>query len=569
MHLIPRKRSTWAGGEIGALMASLHNSGTRPPAVSSSPDALVAALHDPRRYPQPVEGVRLIETHISWVLLTGRYAYKLKKPLDLGFLDFSTLDRRREACETELELNRRTAPELYLEVVPVTGTPGEPAIGGAGQPIEYAVKMREFPQSALLDRLAAHGELRPDEMDELAATIARFHSRVARVEQHSEFGTPEAAVAPARENFVQIGPLVADRESEATLRRLAEWTEREFARCREALAARRRDGFVRECHGDLHLRNLIRLDGRIVPFDCLEFNPRLRWIDVAAEVAFVVMDLVDHGLTAHAWRFLDAYLAETGDYGGLAVLRFYLVYRAMVRAKIACLRAQQLPEGAPQRSQADGEFRGYLGLAEAFAALERRALIVTRGLSGSGKTVFSRLLTEEIGAIRVRSDVERKRLHGLDARGGSGSGIGEGIYGKEATRRTYARLLEVARAVLEAGFPAAVDATFLLRADRDAFRALASRLGVPFAIAACEAPEAVLRERIETRGRAGEDPSEATLDVLRRQLALAEPLSAEEWTFAVEIDTRRGLGELRAGAEALGARLGVAPWLPTAMRGVA
>ena len=547
-------------------MVSLHNSGTRPLTVSAGPDALVAALHDPRRYPHPVEGIRLIETHISWVLLTGRYAYKLKKPLDLGFLDFSTLERRREACETELELNRRTAPELYLEVVPVTGTPNEPEIGGIGQPIEYAVKMREFPQLTLLDRLAARGELRPDEMDELAATIAGFHSRVARAEHSSEFGTPEAVVAPARQNFVQTAPLVADRESEATLRRLAEWTEREFARSRDALAARRRDGFVRECHGDLHLRNLVRLDGRIVPFDCLEFNPGLRWIDVMAEVAFVVMDLVDHGLTAHAWRFLDAYLAETGDYGGLAVLRFYLVYRAMVRAKISCLRAQQLAEGVPQRSKADEEFRGYLRLAEAFAALERRALIVTRGLSGSGKTVFSGLLTEEIGAIRVRSDVERKRLHGLNAGERTGTGVSAGIYELEATRHTYERLREVARTVLEAGFPAAVDATFLVRANRDAFRGLASRLGVPVAIAACEAPEPVLRERIETRGRAGEDASEATLDVLARQLAIAEPLSAEERTFAVEIDTRRGLGELRADAAALGARLGVAPWLPTAVR---
>jgi aminoglycoside phosphotransferase family enzyme/predicted kinase len=537
--------------------------------ASAASAALVAALRDPERYPHPVERVEIIETHISWVLLTGRYAYKLKKPLDLGFLDFSTLERRREACETELTLNRRTAPELYLEVVRVIGTVEDPSIGGSGPAIEYAVKMREFPQAALLDRVAARGELRLEQTDELAATVARFHAEVERAGRQSEFGTPEAVIAPARANFAQLRALPIGTDAAAVLGRLAAWTDRESARCRRAFEARRREGFVRECHGDLHLRNLVLLDGRIVPFDCLEFNDALRWIDVAAEVAFVVMDLVDHGLGAHAWRFLDAYLSETGDYGALAVLRFYLVYRAMVRAKIACLRAQQLPEGVPQRSDADGEFRGYLRLAEAFAALERRALIVTRGLSGSGKTVFSGLLTEEIGAIRVRSDVERKRLHGLDARVGSGAGIGEGIYGREATRRAYARLLDAARAVLEAGFPVAVDATFLARADRDAFRALACRLGVPFAIAACEAPEPVLRERIGARGRAGGDASEATLDVLTRQLAIAEPLSTEERTFAVEIDTRRGLGELRAGAAALGARLGVAPWLPTTVRGAA
>jgi aminoglycoside phosphotransferase family enzyme/predicted kinase len=525
--------------------------------AAPGPEALLAALRAPRRYPHPVERVELLETHISWVLLTGRYAYKLKKPLDLGFLDFSTLERRRQACETELRLNRRTAPELYLEVVPVTGTPDEPVMGGSGTVIEYAVKMREFPQAALLDRVAARGELRREQLDELAVTVARFHAEVERASAQSEFGTPEAVIAPARQNFTQLRPFATGAEDAAALARLAVWTDRESARCRQVFNVRRREGFVRECHGDLHLRNLVLLDGRIVPFDCLEFNARLRWIDVAAEVAFVVMDLIDHGLAAYAWRFLDAYLAETGDYSALAVLRFYLVYRAMVRAKIACLRARQLPRGDPRRRHADTEFHGYLRLAEAFAALDRRALIVTRGLSGSGKSVFAGLLTEEIGAIRLRSDVERKRLHGLGAREGSGAGVGEGIYGPEATRRTYARLLEAARA------------TFLARADRDAFRALARRLGVPFAIAACEAPELVLRERIAARGRAGRDVSEATLDVLARQLVAAEPLAAEERTFAVVIDTRRSPGELRADAAGLGARLGVGPWLPAAMRGAA
>ena len=527
---------------------------------------MVAALRAPGRYPHPVERVELLETHISWVLLTGRYAYKLKKPLALGFLDFSTLDARRRACEDELRLNRRTAPELYLEVVPVTGTEADPLIGGEGPTIDYAVKMREFPQSALLDRVAARGELSSEQMDELAGTIAEFHARVDRAEPQSEFGTEHAVIDPARQNFAQILPLVTDLESEAALRRLASWTEREFGRCCDAFAARRRDGFVRECHGDLHLRNLVLLEGRVLPFDCLEFNAALRWIDVAAEVAFVVMDLIDHRLAAHAWRFLDAYLAETGDYGGLAVLRFYLVYRAMVRAKIACMRAQQLPEGAAQRTQAAVECREYLCLAEAFAALDRRALIVTRGLSGSGKTVISRLLVEELGVIRVRSDVERKRLHGLAAAERTGAAVGAGIYTPEATRGTYERLREVARTIVEAGFPAVVDATFLARADRDAFRALARMLGVPFAIAACEAPEPVLRERIAARNRAGADASEATLDVLSRQVLAAEPLSAAERTFAVAIDTRSSLDRLRASALALGARLGVGPWQPATAR---
>jgi hypothetical protein len=528
--------------------------------------ALVERLRDPACFPHAVRRVELLETHISWVLLTGEYAYKLKKPLDLGFLDFSTLAARKAACEEELRLNRRTAPQLYLEVVPITGSGAKPKVGGAGPAIEYAVKMREFPQAALLDRVAARGELRIGLMDELAATVARFHAAVERAGPGTAFGTPAEVIAPARQNFEQIRALVEDPDGRAALGRLAAWTEREFARLGDAFAARKRDGFVRECHGDLHLGNLIALDGVPLAFDCIEFNASFRWIDVMNEVAFLVMDLADHGLVGHAWRFLNAYLAETGDYAGLGVLRFYLVYRAMVRAKIAALRAHQLPEGAAERGRVERESRAYLGLAEAFSALDRRALVITRGLSASGKTAFARLLVEEIGAISMRSDLERKRLHGLAADARTGSPVGGGIYTPEATARTYERLRELARVCAEAGFPAVVDAAFLARADRDAFRALARRLGVPFAIAACEAPESVLRERIGSR--AG-DASEATLQVLAHQLTTADPLGPEERTFVVRVDTRLPLERLRPAAAALGARLGVGPWQPAGARAVA
>ena len=528
--------------------------------AASDPEAMIAALRDPGRYPHPVERVELLETHISWILLTGRYAYKLKKPVSLGFLDFSTLEARRTACEEELRLNRRTAPDLYLEVVPVTGTEAEPRLGGKGRAIDFAVKMREFPQDALLDRVAARGELRLELMDDLAAEVAAFHAQVARAATGSDFGSPADVIGQARQNFDQLRSLDPDRESAAALKRLTEWTEREFARRAPAFAARRDAGFVRECHGDLHLRNLLLLDGRIVPFDCIEFNAHFRWIDVMSEVAFLVMDLVDHGFAAHAARFLDAYLEGTGDYAGLGLLRFYLVYRAMVRAKVAWMRGHQLPASTPERDRAEREFRDYLRLAERFVALERRALILTRGLSGSGKTVFSGFLVEEIGAIRVRSDVERKRLHGLAAAERTGAAVGGGIYGPDATRRTYARLAEIARIVLDAGFPAVVDATFLLRADRDALRALAREAGATFAIAACEAPEPVLRERILARTRAAGDASEANLEVLVRQLATAQPLAGDELTFAVKVDTTRDFASLRASAAALGARLGLGSW---------
>jgi len=309
----------------------------RPAALTAPP--LFAALLDPACYPHPVAGVRVLETHISWVLLTGEYAYKIKKPVGLGFLDFSSLELRRHYCEEELRLNRRLAPELYLDVVEIRGTPGAPRIGGEGPLLEYAVRMREFPQAALASRALASGAFGAAEVDALAALVARFHEGALRAPESERFGSPDVVLADALQNFEQLLPLVKSAPDDRALRELRLWTKREFAARGEALAARRKQGFVRECHGDLHLRNIVLLDGRPVPFDCIEFNAELRWIDVMSEVAFLAMDLEDRGRRDLAWRFLGRYLEATGDYAGLAVLPFYLVYRALVRAKVHLLRS--------------------------------------------------------------------------------------------------------------------------------------------------------------------------------------------------------------------------------------
>jgi len=509
-------------------------------------ERLVAALRDPRRYPHPVERVETVETHISRVLLTGRYAYKLKKPLALGFLDFSTLESRRIACEEELRLNRRTAPALYLEVVAITGTPEDPCIGGEGPAIEYAVRMAQFPQEALLDRVAARGALDGALVDLVAAAIAQFHAGAAVAGAQSEFGSPAQVLAPAHQNFEQLAELLAD-PALATLRL---WTGREHARLVERFARRKHGGFVRECHGDLHLGNIVLLEGEPTPFDCIEFNAALRWIDLMNEVAFLVMDLEDHGLAAHARRFLNAYLEVTGDYAGLAVLPFYLVYRAVVRAKIAAIRAHQPGLDVHGRTRAETEIHGYLELAQRLSAPRRRALVITHGLSASGKSSAALALVEASGALRIRSDVERKRVHGLGATQSSGAALGAGIYTEDASRRAYERLATLAREVLEAGFAVVVDAAFLARAQREAFAQLALELGVPFAIASCQAPLETLRSRIVARHG---DASEATLAVLERQLATQDALGKGELAHTLVIEP----GECDV-AQALARRAGLA-----------
>ena len=497
---------------------------------------LIELLRDPTRYPHPVERVELLETHISWVLLAGDYAYKVKKPVNLGFLDFGSLEARRFYCEEELRLNRRTAPQLYLEVVRVTGSDADPHIDGEGRPIEYAVKMRRFPQQALLSRMAQGGTLGAGHIDALARGIAAFHSRVARADDAQPFGSAAEVLAPAQQNFDQIEALIGADADVPELERLRGWTLREHARLRAAFDARKASGFVRECHGDLHLGNIALLDGEPTPFDGIEFNEALRWIDVINEVAFLVMDLFDRRLPRLAWRFLNGYLEVTGDYAGLALLRYYLVYRALVRAKVACIRGHQ-PNLDPREGGCAGrEYLEYLRLAQVMAEGPSRALIVMHGVAGSGKTTVAQELLEACGAVRLRSDVERKRLQGLEAGARSGSTLGAGIYTPDLTSQTYARLGTLSGAVLEAGYAAVVDATFLARAQRDAFAALARKSGVRFAIAACEAPEGVLRERIATRQRNARDASEADLGVLAHQLASLEPLTPAELANSVSFD---------------------------------
>ena len=490
---------------------------------------LAKALASPVSWPAAAHDLRLIQTHISSVVLVDREAYKLKKPLDLGFLDYSTLEKRLHNCQEELRLNRRLAPDVYLEVVPVTGTPERPVIGGPGEPIEWAVHMRRFDPIDVLAECPQR--LTPELIDTLAARIAGFHQEAAIAPEG--FGSLDAVAEPMYDNIRMIR---AYRSAErAALDRLSVWIEQRLGACAALIEQRRADGRVRECHGDLHLNNIVLIDDAPVIFDGIEFNPALRYIDVYADLAFLTMDLMRLGRDELARRLLDRYLQLTGDFGGLPLLRLYEVYRAMVRAKVAAIHASERNLSAAEREHIVAGLRRYLRVAAALVKPCRCGLIITHGVSGSGKsTVIDQLFTD-VPAVRVRSDVERKRLAGMAADAHSASGLGTDLYSPAMTERTYARLAELAEGIIAAGFPAVVDATFLDAARRADFAALAERLQVPFVIIDCEAPQAVLEQRIRARQAAGADVSEADLAVLRAQLAQHEPLSAQEQMQAVTV----------------------------------
>ena len=495
---------------------------------------LIHALLDPACYPHAVPQVEHIETHISDVFLTGAYAYKLKKPLDLGFLDFSTLEKRRLCCEEELRLNRRLAPELYLEVVPITGRPAQPRICGDGEPFEYAVRMRQFDQAGMLERVLARGELRGAHADELADLVAGFHATLPPAAPNSGYGNSESVVGPALQNFDQLLPLLESDHDRAALDRLRHWTQAQHARLTSAFEQRRREGFVRECHGDLHLGNMVLIDGRVRIFDCIEFSPLLRWIDVINETAFLVMDLIQRRRPDLAFRFLNRYLEITGDYAGVRLLRYYMVYRALVRAKVSAMRAAQDDVERAAIPALKAKCSAHLALAEQLIEAARPVLVILHGLSGSGKTSVSQVVLESVGAIRIRSDIERKRLHGLSSSTRSGSAVGQGIYTAAAGAATYDRLAELSSRVVEAQFPVLVDATFLEHTQRERFRSLADELSVPFAILHVEASELELRRRVAQRTN---DASEATGAVLDRQLRTQDALTGNERERTCTIDT--------------------------------
>lgn len=479
---------------------------------------------------QPVE---LVETHISWVLLTPALAYKVKKPVRLAFVDFSTLALRKHFCEEELRLNRRLAPSLYLRVAPICGTAQAPRIGGPGEPIDYAVCMRRFAPGALASERVAAGRLPPEPLESFAGRLAQFHSQAPIAPLVPQRDATERVTAPVLGVLRELRLHVDTARVEA----LESWVGAQAEALRDTWSARQRDGRVRECHGDLHLANVVLLDADVTAFDCVEFDLALRQTDVLADVAFLTMDLKAHGRSDLAFRFLDAYLQASGDYAGAPVLRFYEVYRALVRALVGCLRAAG--DGAGTAAGLD-----YLGCAEGLvrpAGITAR-LLITHGVSGSGKSTVAQQLLAPAGAIRLRSDVERKRLFGLSALERS-SGRAQ-IYTADATARTFDRLAQCARTALGAGYPVIVDAAFLRRAERDAFRALATDLHVPFTILHCTAPDERLRERVAARTASLADPSEADVAVLERQLQFCEPLADDERTLVIETPTDGGVDAL-------------------------
>ncbi len=514
-------------------------------------DPIIAALLDPGAYDHPVERVDCLETHISWILLTGSIAYKIKKPVNLGFVDFSTPERRRWFCQEELRLNRRLAPDLYLGLSAIHGPAERASLRGSGPTLELAVRMRQFPQSALLGAVLDRHGLSDDQLERLADDLAAFHADAAVARPDDPYGSPELVKTPAVANLEVLAASAAAAAPEVAA--LRQWTEDSFEALQTTFVLRRSQGRIRECHGDLHLGNLLLEGGRIRVFDCLEFSPELRWIDVISDLAFLVMDLEQRDRPDLGAVLLNRWLGRCGDYGGLLTWRWYRVYRSLVRAKVCALRLRQpdLDAGTEQLLQRD--LQRYLLGARLATTVPAPALVITQGVSGSGKSHRARQLCRRQGWIQLSSDVERKRLFGAWGQGDSPPLQGD-PYRSEVSADLYGRQLpEQAARILAAGYTVVVDATFLGRDQRRRMEDLARRCGVPFLILACCSTPEQAHRRIEERRQRGGDPSDADGAVLEAQLRAQQPFDEGELGHVLEVGAELSAGDLIA---RVGERLG-------------
>ena len=488
------------------------------------------SLLEAAAYPEPTTRVSLIETHVSFIFVTDQYVYKVKKPVDFGFLDFSTLDKRRFYCHEELRLNRRLCPEIYLGVVELRQTPqGASFAATEGTVIDYAVKMKRLPEERMLGRQLELGQVGPEQLAQIARVIADFHAKAARGAQIDAFGSAHAIRENWRESFAQTEPFRGETIGAADFALLQEWVERFLAGHRDLLQARVEGGFIRECDGDLHLGNIC-LAERVCIFDCIEFNERFRYIDTAADIAFLLMDLEYAGRADLCPPFLAAYREAGGDPGSPALLRFYQGYRAFVRGKVKSFRLRE-PELPPaQLAEARNGAARYFRLARGYALRERLApsLIVTCGLMGSGKSALAAELGLQLGLTPLRSDLVRKRLFGNPPRQGDAAGYRQGIYRACCSEATYRELSRQAEAALAGGQSALVDATFRRQSDRAAFGALARRLGVPFHVLQTRCPEALIRERLEKRRLDPNEVSDGRWELFPEQLAEFQPPASGE-----------------------------------------
>src|ERR1039457_1626324 len=491
------------------------------------------SLLKPDAYPEAVTGVELVQTHVSYIFLTDRYAYKIKKPVDFGFLNFSTIDRRRFYCNEEVRLNRRLCPDIYEGVVELRETPAGAAFYGTGTIIDYAVKMKRLPADRMLDKLIDPGTVDPAAMRKISSVIAEFHRPALTSPAITEYGRLERIMFNWQENFEQIIPFENMTLPAHEREFIRSWVATFAAEHENVFQQRVNDGFIRECDGDIHLENICLDDGAVRIFDCIEFNERFRCCDTAADIAFLLMDLDYHGRHDLSDDVKDEYVSRTGDQGLLELVDFYKIYRAFVRGKVESFRMIDSGINPDDQSLAGKQATRYFRLVRGY--IERRrlkpALFITCGLMGSGKSTLAAQLAFELGIPSFNSDTTRKQIRGVPPGTLSRDAFGEGLYNRQSTEATYAELLRQADNQLQSGSAVVIDASFIHKNQRTPYALLAKRCAVPLIILHVACSEAENKRRLQERESAGKSVSDGRLELLALQAAEFETPDETEGTL--------------------------------------
>jgi len=496
------------------------------------PEIIKQLLHA-EAYPHPVtEPVRLEQTHISYLLLTGKWAYKIKKPLDLGFLNFSSLEKRKYFCEEELKRNRHFAPELYREVLPIVcNQNGNFKLGRQGQvAVEYTLKMQEFPQDSLFRAMFDANTLELHHLQDLGRRLASWHLAASTSAEIQAYGSVEATREVVEDNFSAtkkyIGSVQTSEQFEQTRDFQLKFLDEQSERFRKRQSA----GWIRECHGDLHLNNVCWFPDKALLFDCIEFNQEFRCIDVIYDAAFMVMDLEFRNRRDLAFGFFNAWIEHSGDYEGAAMLAFYASLRASVRAKVKSFLLNDPHLPPEKKASLQEQTARFYQLAWEYSRPKPVICWVVSGFSGSGKSTVASWLAQQIGAVHLRSDALRKQMSGiaLDQRGD------DLLYSQQNTERTYARMLELLDDLSSQGLSVVLDATFGKQEFRGKLRNWSAQRKITLKFVQCTAPESVLIQRLRKREH---DISDATEYLLPFQQKSFEPVTSSEELSLICLDT--------------------------------
>lgn len=501
----------------------------------------IDALARPAAYAHPVDTVEVHQTHISIVFLAGRFAYKVKKPVNLGFLDFRTLDQRKYFCEEEVRLNRRLAPQVYLDVLPITIDAGRPRFGGTGPAVEWAVLMKRLPGDATLQSRVLRGDIEPETLDRLAQRLAQFHRQADRNQQARAFGRFAFVAHNARENFQQTETHVGVTVAANVFEGVRALTEAQLHQHHDRIEARADRDLPCDTHGDLHLDHVYYFPDEsppddLVMIDCIEFADRFRYADPVADAAFLVMDLKFHGRRDLARRFADAYFQAAGDADGRDLLPFWSAYRAVIRAKVDGIKvlARELGPTVHASVLARAQAHWLLALGELETPARRPALVIVCGLPGSGKSTLAASLAEVGNFQLLRSDLIRKELTQAAGLSATASGFWEGIYDPVWSERTYREMLTRAERLWWNGERVLVDANFREDGQRQLFLDAAKRWCIPTLFLHCQTDAALVRQRLQARR---DDVSDADWNTYQQLAGRWQPWRTTPDTTLIAIDT--------------------------------